>query len=63
MPRMLHIRSTKAGRLIPATHASLFDGFINQCSLNEGREVNPGDTGARAGIRRLTTAAQRRPGG
>ena len=39
------VRSTKAGRLIPATRAQVvpIDGDVSY-ALNEGREVNPGDT-------------------
>ena len=37
-------RSTKAGRLTPATRISCKKSLANQGSLNEGREINPGDT-------------------
>ena len=55
-------RSTKAGRLTPATRSRSARRRRSPASLNEGREINPGDT---SHIHALITAiwfAQRRPG-
>ena len=44
-PRIEDARSTKAERLIPATPQRQQRGRLpRRPSLNEGREVNPGDT-------------------
>ena len=56
-------RSTKAGRLIPATRGTGGWRRPSRRPLNEGREVNPGDTAFALGGVKTTSYAQRRPGG
>ena len=63
MPVEQPARSTKAGRLNPATRGQ-DTGISNRPrTLNEGREVKPGDTDIDIPASAARSAAQRRPGG
>ena len=55
-------RSTKAGARTPATRPGRRSSSPSDCSLNEGRGANPGDTCPAARAVRMFVAAQRRPG-
>ena len=56
------VRSTKAGRLTPATRRSAAPRSSRRRPLNEGREINPGDTGDTLVTDAMLARAQRRPG-
>ena len=61
LPRELK-RSTKAGESTPATPRRVRRRTGRDCTLNEGRGINPGDTWTRSMFSRICRSAQRRPG-